>query len=155
MNIPEIVSSTEKIVRGIFSPMYFDEKKSKIKATAFRSPPGKDEVSVLRLNYTDASFCKKHCVEKLQNIPAQKKFYGLAVFYASKVYDINANFKYTPLEGLPMHVDITFGYVALKGEPLPLELRIIIDALIENVKFHKDLYLSSDTWDCGELDCIE
>jgi hypothetical protein len=153
MSIPTSVAATEKIVRGIFTPLYFDEKKSKIKATAFRSPPEKDEVSVLRLDYTTANFCKKHCVEKLQNPSSQKTYYGLAVFYASKVYDIKAKFNYTPLENLPMHVDISFGYVAIKGEPLPVELRIMIDELIENVKFHKDVYINSETWDCGELDC--
>ena len=155
MCVPEIVSPSEKIIRGIFTPLYYDEKKNKIKSIAFRAPHGKDEVSVLRLNYTNATFCKKHCKEKLQNPNNQKNYYGLAVFYASKVFGIGADFKYTPLDGLPMHVDIAYGYISVQGEPFPVELRIMIDKLIDSVSFYKDENLNSELWEGAELNCVE
>ena len=54
--IPIDIDDTEVIVRAIFEPYHV--KKGKLKLQAFKSPAGKDEVSVIRHTYMGTAFCK-------------------------------------------------------------------------------------------------
>ena len=57
--VPDLFEDGEKLVRIIFSPFHIDKKDpTKITHVAFRSPSGIDEISVNRLNFTTATFCK-------------------------------------------------------------------------------------------------
>ena len=147
MTIPKVVEETEKIVRSIFSPFCID-KKGNLKPNAFKSPPDKDEVSVLRLDYTTASFCKVHS----RKIASESKEYlGLAILTAKEVYSLDATFAFTPTPELPMHVDIVIGFVPVKGEPLPPEFSFKLKRMAELARFYIDRNLDKEEWLEGEL----
>ena len=82
--IPDEISDEEKIVRSIFSPINI--KKDKLQKNAFRPPVDSDEISVNRLNYTSADFCKKLGKES-ENPDARRSFFGLGLLYAKKIVD--------------------------------------------------------------------
>lgn len=58
MNLPLEIENSEKIARSIFSPVNVT-KSEKLRTNAFKSPPNIDEVSVNRLDYANATICKK------------------------------------------------------------------------------------------------
>ena len=147
MPISEVVVDNEIIVRSIFSPFCID-KKGNLKSNAFKSPSDKDEVSVLRLDYTTPDFCKIHS-RKIES--EGKKYIGLAVLTAKEIYSLGANFAYTPTEELPMHVDIVIGYKTLKFEPLPPEFSFKIIKMAELARLYIDKHLDNNKWLDGNL----
>ena len=114
-NIPHEIGDDETIVRVIVS---WHLKKGKLHRNVFDSPRGKDEVSVIRLDYKDADFCKTHGKTKVENsaLTPPKLYKGLAAIRArsirevgSEVVDSRATF-----EG---HADIKHGIVRMRDDP--------------------------------------
>lgn len=122
MTIPNTVEDKERLVRIIYSPMNFNEKTGELKDNAFKSPIMKDEVSVLRLDYTSADFCKKHGVRNSDPTKKRAYFGTLAVILAQQVRTVGADVIATPKTDLLMHADIIYGHVAEAHENYPPEL---------------------------------
>ena len=85
---PREIADEEAIARGIFYSYHID-KKGRLKPEAYRSPPGKDEVSVMRSDWIGAHVCK-HRSKKLEDKSQNKTYKGLAVLSAKQVAQTGA-----------------------------------------------------------------
>ena len=118
--IPEFVENPEKLIRIIYSPANLTKSRKGLKSNAFRTPPNKDEVSVLRLNYCDLSDCIAHG-RKHQNISQKREYYGLACITAEQVRESLADVVSSPLPNVQHHADIKIGIIPKQGIKLPLK----------------------------------
>ena len=142
--IPDEISDEEKIVRSIFSPINI--KKDKLQKNAFRPPVDSDEISVNRLNYTSADFCKKLGKES-ENPDARRSFFGLGLLYAKKIRDSEADVTYTPQPDNKYHADIKIGHVCKRGEPIPTEIQHKIFNLTKQAQLFIDPNPNSNKWE--------
>ncbi len=97
-------------------------------------PRNSNEVSVLRLFYTNLDFCKAHSktLKFGENI-----YIGLAFIEAQKVeqageeYENLVSVVYSPLENLEMHADIFYNFFPAQGQTLPAAIKQIARKLIK------------------------
>ncbi|MEX2593719.1 MAG: hypothetical protein WD426_13175 [Anditalea sp.] len=155
ISLPEHVSDDEKIVRSIFSPLNINLKTNKLKSNAFKSPAGKDEVSVIRYSFNDSNFCKSFS-RKIQDELNNKIYCGLAVLNAFEIRNLNANIIYSPIKSPiefynPYHGDIKIGYAPIKGEPLPAEFQHKVQKLANSARVYIDPDPFSKEWQGEEI----
>lgn len=147
--VPDIFEEGEKLVRIIFSPFHIDKKNpSKITHIAFRSPSGIDEVSVNRLNFTTATFCKNQ--GQAMNSLA-KTFSGLATIRHKVVIDLGAFVRISKQVDNPFHADIYYGIILQKGEPAPAELNLKMKDLARLAFFYPDTNPNSVEWEGDDV----
>lgn len=137
--VSRTVKDEEIIVRGLVDPLFWSHNKKKFKKEAFMPPPNSNDVSVLRLIYTDDHACKRHA-SSLQ-IP-NNVYVGLAVVLSKDIRSVNnaipnnevgVDVVCTPLDienkvvpknkvvykedqGLPMHADILYSEANVREE---------------------------------------
>lgn len=160
--IPNKYDDNEVIVRILYSPYHIDEEKGEIKSSAFHPPINKDDpsksnldISILRLNYTNLNFCKKH--GKRFSNPA-KTYQGFGIFTVS---DLNACRKPDESEPklvvtklfqlkkrifLPMHGDIIMGHIE-NGKPPNNKLKRRAKRIKKIVRLLKDPAPDSRKWE--------
>lgn len=136
--IPEFVEDIEIVVRVIFYPQNVTKGQKTLKANAFRSPSGMDEVSVIRLDYSSEDFCKQHG-KNIQNTEHQRAYFGLAKISCSDIRNAKADVISSPLENNLAHADIKIGYVCQKGEQLPSEYSLKLDEMAKKAILYEDL----------------
>lgn len=150
------VTDEEKIIRGIYSPMNYDVKKQKLNTNFFRIQGGVDGVSVIRLDYAPLIFCKFHC-KKNENVESKRTFYGFSLLFSHEIRS-SSNSSYTadvvssPLRyktySFPQHADIIYGYVATPGDPLPIDLKLVIESIYRKAcsRIYQDPSPNSILW---------
>jgi hypothetical protein len=142
--IPNTLGEDEKLVRIVFSPFHVDKKNpTKLTRNAFRPPPEIDEVSVNRLSFTTANDCKRN--GKVMNSDI-KKFVGLASIKYTSIVESNAFARVSKLPNNLSHADIFFGFPLKRGEPLPLQMIPILDALTAKAAYFQDTNQDVDIW---------
>lgn len=157
-HIDSEIQDSERLVRSVYYPIHFKNKTTHLLVKSlFESPKGKDEVSVLRLEYTTATFCKQHA-QKNVNPPVRREYRGLAVLTAKQIRQqkqgaYQANVKASKLDGLPMHADIFYGYVMPleKDVPIPPEIGLLIEKLTQVAAYYHDSKPEISEWLDGEL----
>lgn len=155
-SIPEEIAKHEIIVRALLFPLLFSVSKKKLKDPAFSPPPGKNEVSVLRHDYTTSDICKQHG----KQIDIKENTYGgLAVIQAGSIAQVNnlhsEKFKdescvevslvASPLPNLPTHADITYSIEFPDDEP-KIQIRMIARELIKQAVFLEDPDPEKEKW---------
>lgn len=176
--IPAIIEEEEILVRSIVYPLMYSKSKKRLKEIAFRPPANRNDVSVLRLSYTSANFCKKHSKSL---VIGNHTYCGMALIKVKDVRRVSveqqqkysdgtsalANVQFTPLDennnivkppvfkkdkGLPMHADIVYNFSPVKGEAIPVAVRKIARALAKQppAKFYEDEQPEIEHW-VGEL----
>ncbi len=180
IEVSPIINLREILVRGIVHPLMYSKSGGQLKENAFKPPPGSNGVSVLRLLYTDADFCKKHFKALVVGFHV---YCGIAIIKVEDVENIHAiaadqssieafpkvHVRFTPLGadgkprtdapvfsgdvGLPMHADIVFGFVPEPEIPAPIWVRKIARALASQppARFFEDADPDSDNWVGGTL----
>ena len=151
--LPSEFADTEKIARSVFSPVNVT-KSEKLRTNTFKSPANIDEVSINRLDYTNANHLKK-LSKNIEN-PPRRSYFGFAMLLKSEIYNCNAELKYSPIlepkdKINPFHSDIKVGYIKEKGKEFPAEINYKIDKLITACRFYKDPNPSTDNWTGKEL----
>lgn len=136
------ISNTERILRILLHPKHVNSKG--IRPSAFRTPPGKDEISVTRLDYSTPDFCKKYGKRKLEN--NRSKFLGFAILKASEIRDFLAEVIYSPKLDNLAHGDIKIGFIPEKGEELPSEYQFIVKKLATTARRYDDIDVSQKKW---------
>lgn len=131
-DIPVDVADNEKIVRAVIYPFHFDRRKNRLKKDLFKSKPGKDEVSVIRGTYKDASFCKA----KGREVAAASdigKCVGLAVLLAYQIRKTRSEVHDSRNEYCG-HAHISHGVVAAPpNEPLPPDQQLALDEKLDSL----------------------
>ncbi|MEX0813714.1 MAG: hypothetical protein WD048_15960 [Chitinophagales bacterium] len=142
--IPNHIADIEKIVRVLLFPTQFRKSDEILKWQAFRTKAGEDEVSVIRLDYCDENFCKKHG-KSIQDPNRKASYYGLGVLFASEIRDLEADVIYTPKHH-DFHADIKVGYVPTKGEAIPPEIKYKMEEMASKARIYKDSSPDTDLW---------
>ena len=138
--IPKEVADDERILRTIFSPINLNNSKTKISPNAFKSPAGKDEVSVNRFDFTTEDFCKSFS-KKIQNPSAGRTYFGFGALKASAIRSTEAWIEYSPILANPQnlfHSDIKIGFVKEHGQPLPAEYNFKVKKMTEAAILYSD-----------------
>jgi len=149
--LPQLIENDEKIVRSIFSPINLSKDLTTLKSNAFKPPADLDEISVNRLNYTTSHYCKS-ISKSIENPLNDRKYFGLALLYASKIREYNADVIYTPKENNIFHADIKIGYCVIKGVQLPAEIQYKVNNLTKAAKLFKDPNPNSNVWEGIEVE---
>lgn len=149
-SIPEVIDDSEKIARGIYSPINVNPKNNKLKSNAFKPPPGLDEISVNRVDHSTPKFCKM-IGKKNESVSKNRIFYGLAILLAKEIKSFGADLVYTPIKSPKtdrniFHSDIKIGYKPERGKPLPAEYQLIVNNLASTSRFFPDTNPSSEDW---------
>ncbi|MCI1187891.1 hypothetical protein MON38_10705 [Hymenobacter sp. DH14] len=171
-SIPRSIAPTETLVRGIVHPFFYSDSKKSLKPEAFLPPPAKRDVSVLRLAYTSAHFCKQHC-SKLR-IGDKSLYVGMAtlpavaISQANEIPEVNGvvTVEATPLDnnlqlvteiepttedsGLPMHADILYRDPAPRGKANPVAMQAARFLLKQSI-YHPDPEPESEKWEGDDL----
>lgn len=148
--IPDTYNSEEKIIRSIFSPINVSKNKKNLKSNAFKPPDGSDEISVIRLNYTTANFCKQYS-KTIQNPQFNRNYFGLALLYVKEIIDCDLRLIFTPKPDNVYHSDIKIDYTCRRGEQLPAEIQYKIDKLTKKARLFSDPKPDSEFWEGGDL----
>ncbi|TAK38496.1 MAG: hypothetical protein EPO28_11205 [Saprospiraceae bacterium] len=175
IEVSPIITFQEVLARGIVHPLMYSKSAGQLKENAFKPPPGRNDVSVLRLLYAGAGFCKKHFKSLVVGFHA---YCGMALIKAGDVEDIpskvadqslgeelpKVRVAFTPLDdkgqlrtdapvfsadaGLPMHADIVFDFIPEPESPAPLWVRKIAKALAHQppAMFFEDPDPESGNW---------
>jgi hypothetical protein len=157
--IPLEINYSEIIVRGVFHPFFYSVSKGKLKREAFLPPPDKNDVSVLRHDFTEDDFCKDHC--KSLNMGPEQTFCGLATFCAYHIEETNQRQKTnvelspTPMPGLPMHASILYEEPINKAGVPNTAFREYANKLKKRANYFNDPDYSSQGWKGNILGWIE
>ena len=164
-----MLTEDEVLIRGVLSPFFYSASKQKLKETIFLPPKGQMTVSLNRLRYTNANFCKQHA--KTINFP-NNTYCGLATIVNKDIYsvngkqndievfvqatpinehgnyiDVNISKIYINSNGLPMHADLTY---ALHNSDETVEpktqLRKIASELVKFATYHNDSSPNDGLW---------
>lgn len=172
--VNKIILEDEICIRCILSPLFCHSTKKKLKENAFLPPPNSDEVSLLRLIYTDLNRCKlhaKHIEDTLKEKVSDIQYQGLASITSKDVNEANLELDmsclivYAPMDkdgnyipdykdvysdesGLPMHANLIYPYKMEKGK-VATEARKYARRLLKLAKFEYDNNPESMTWDMG------
>lgn len=152
LNIPSEISNTEKIARFIFSPINVNPSTGKLKSNCYKPPSGYDEVSVNRLDFTNADFLKSIAL-KMQN--TNRNYFGIGVINAIDIRNSDSDVIYTPktepIDYNPYHSDIKIGYTVITGEELPAEISNKIQKLVKSTRLYRDNNPELTPWTGNEL----
>jgi len=160
--IPLIINEDELLVRCIGNEIFYSTKKQRIASTAFLPPRESNEVSLLRLSYTDAHRCKAHA-KSLKigdyiycglSITKAKSFLEATVLIGptkptyKNATEIELNVVATPLDidenkreeeeiyvtddGLPSHADLLYNFTPEEGKTAPNALKKVAKYLSKN-----------------------
>lgn len=171
ISIEQTISDDEVLVRGLVHPLF--AKANKMDRNALLPPAEKCDVSVLRLNYTNLNFCKKHTKALKIGIC---NYWGLGAFKnihlsmvnSLKDIELRADVVYSPIDeknnyindisqittcnlGLPMHADLRYSEpVPQKGTPATKH-RKYAQELLKLSTFLEDKEPLSEAWNMGNL----
>lgn len=145
-NVPNEIENNELIIRSIYSPYHYDEKRKRLKTAAFKNPKG--GVSVLRLSFANANFCKKFSLKIHTN---EKRFMGFAVLNVLQLIKNKFIIKAAKQFDACNHADIFSNYSVQNNDPAPTELNILLHNLIKEARFYKDPSPQIENWEGEEL----
>jgi hypothetical protein len=133
--IPQIINDNERLLRNIYKPIHFHKKRTEtLISYAFKPRSSQIDLSVLRLEYAELSFC----VQNANNFAsATREFAGFAIIKNKEVYDIGLTTEFTPLENIPMHADILFPKEEIElGEPQLSRISELAQDLLDKARFY-------------------
>ncbi len=148
IDIPDEIADDERIVRVLFFPAHFTKSET-FKWIAYRTPAGIDEVSVIRLDYCNETFCKKEG-KRIERPNFKANYYGLGVHDAKEIRSVEANVIYSP-EPHPYHADIVIGFIPTKGEALPPDVKFKVEELARIARVYKDTNVQKEEWTDGRI----
>jgi hypothetical protein len=149
--LPQLIEDDEKIVRSIFSPINLTKDLKTLRPNTFKPPADLDEISVNRLSYTTTHYCKLMS-KSIENPLSDRKYFGLALLYASKIREHSAEIIYTPMGNNIFHADIKIGYCVIKGVQLPAEIQYKVNNLTKAAKLFIDPNPNSNDWEGIEVE---
>lgn len=144
-SLPLLIDNAEKIVRTVYSRINLT-KKNVLKANIFKPPIGSQDISVIRLDYTNVAFCKKKA-KKHEKPKSDRSYYGFAILTAAEIRNCEFDVVYSPIKGENLfHADIKIGFIPEKGQQLPAQISYKIENLIKLARFYPDPYPKNRKW---------
>ncbi len=149
-DIPVEIADEEKIVRAVKTPQHVHKKKPKLKPAAFRPPPERDDLSVMRKDHMGANACKAQA-QSLSKPPVST-YCGLAVIGASEVRGTKASLVDSREGQFCGHAHIEQGVPApAPGESAPPWLQEKYKMLSDAARFYVDPEPEREGWTGEDL----
>lgn len=117
LDLPISIADGETILRAIVAPSHLD-KKGRVRAAAFRPPPGKSSISVMRQICGD-DFCKAKGIEIGK--ASLEGYRGLLAIKAVSIRQAGSTVTDSRDEWLG-HADLDHGFVSERDEPATSEM---------------------------------
>lgn len=149
-NIPSFFNPNEKILRSVFSPINLKKDGVSLQNNIFKPPPGIDEISVNRLDYTTVDFCKLHSL-KIQNPESDRNFFGFALLYCRQIFQIGCDIEYSVEPENIYHSNIKIGFIPERGVPLPAEFQQKVSNLTKQSKLFIDPKPKIENWEGEDI----
>jgi hypothetical protein len=137
--IPTDIGVNERILRGLFSPMHFDRKKTKLLPSTFYPRPNENGVSVIRLEFTAVERGRAY-IRQFETVTT-REYIGFAKILSSQIASLMMNnavitIEHKPEPDCPAHAEIYFfdnGNLVpkIKGEELPADVRYLVKKLCD------------------------
>lgn len=156
--VPDTVADEECLVRNVYTPFHVESKQGGkvLKEAAFIPPKQREsqlfsnEISTLRVSYTNVQFCKEHG----RRIASNRDQIGFAVIKVANLRSIEplaCEVKSTKLmeqePPLPMHADIIYNFTPQSGVPIPHQIKQVFKAIArEHACFYEDPKPESADW---------
>ncbi|MDH5824943.1 hypothetical protein QFW77_18410 [Luteimonas sp. RD2P54] len=154
MPYPVEIDENELIVRVVRSPYHLNKSESRLTPSAFRPPPGRRDLSVIRWRYTIPD--GRELKTKIRSIGncAEARYKGLAALIASECLAANVELVDSREQFLG-HADILMPYAVPNHEPadgsIADTLAAIRAALRDAAKYHPDPAPEAQLWTIDEL----
>ena len=165
--IPQVVDDEERIMRTIFHPANFNEKKGTLKSNFMKPPAEPDEedstitsnkLSSTRYDYSGLEFCRAHA-RSHQSEP-RRHYWGFGRFVvgqltAPRIIEDQVHIcsvQHKPTDDNPAHVNINLGFRTAVGVPLDGQLLEYIKQLADSAEVLKDPDPNSEKWMGAEVD---
>lgn len=165
--IPQEVGVDERIIRTIFHPANFNEKKGKLKPNFMKPPAEPDEedntitsnkLSTTRYDYAGLEFCRAHA-RNHQSEP-RRHYWGFGRFVVSQLtaprmiegQAYTCAVQHKPVDDNPAHANINLGFRTPVGVPLDGQLQEYIKQLADSAEVLQDPDPSSKEWKGTEID---
>lgn len=128
--VDKVISDHEICIRCLLTPLLYSRSKKRLNDAAFLPPADSDEVSLLRLLYTDLNKCKAHA-KFLQERIKDNTYVGLASITLADVKCINegvlANIKADDDNSLIITGNIRYAPMNEREEYEPLNIDVYSD----------------------------
>lgn len=161
-----MIDDDERIMRTIFHPANFNEKKGTLKPN-FMRPPAKDEddptkasnkLSTTRYDYAGIEFCRCHA--RAHQSEPKRHYWGFGRFVkqqltAPRHIDGQVHIctvEHKPVEDNPAHANINLGFTLNAGEPLDSQTSEYIKQLAESAEILRDPDPTSAQWAGNAID---
>lgn len=165
--IPKEVGEEERVMRTIFHPANFNEKKGKLKPNFMKPPAEADEedititsnkLSTTRYDYAGLEFCRAHA-RNHQSEP-RRHYWGFGRFVvgqliAPRIIEGQAYtcvVQHKPVDDNPAHANINLGFRTAVGVPLDGQLQEYIKQLADSAEILQDPNPESEKWLGQEID---
>lgn len=142
-DIPLELLADEKLVRAVKTPYHLKKNKRSLQPAAFRPPPERDDLSVMRLDYMGADACKA----KAKEISAENEYVGLAAINADQVHKVGATVVDSREGQFCGHAHISQGVpYPEKGKAVPPELATRYKNLADAARLYIDPEPDNESW---------
>ena len=165
--IPKKVGEEERVMRTIFHPANFNEKKGKLKPNFMKPPAEADEedntitsnkLSTTRYDYAGLEFCRAHA-RNHQSEP-RRHYWGFGRFVVGQLIAprmiegqaYKCVVKHKPANDNPAHANINLGFRTAIGVPLDGQLQEYIKQLADSAEILQDPNPESKKWIGAEID---
>ncbi len=155
------VAGEERIMRTIFHPANYNEKKGTLKSNFMKPPVEADEddptitsnkLSVTRYDYSGLEFCRAHAYAHQK--PPRRNYWGFGRFVVNELTApcIIEDQAYTcsvepkPVDDNPAHANINLGFRTAVGVPLDGQVQEYIKKLADSAEVLPDPNPNSSTW---------
>lgn len=140
--LPIEIVPEEIIVRAIKTPIHYDPKKNRLKPSAFRPQPGRDDVSVMRKRHLGNDGCKRKAIEV-----AGQAYLGMAALRANEITEAQARVVDSREGQFLGHAHIEQGMPAPpSGQTASPELLERYKALADKARFYHDGQPQNPEW---------
>lgn len=165
--IPKEVGGEERIMRTIFHPANFNEKKNTLRPNFMKPPvePDEDEPSIIsnklsttRYDYTGLQFCRDHA-RNHQKEP-RRHYWGFARFVVGQLIsprsvdgnDYYCSVQHKPTDDNPAHANVNLGFRVAVGETVDSQVSEYIKQLAASAEILQDPNPESKDWTGAEID---
>ncbi len=165
--IPDVVGGEERVMRTIFHPANFNEKKGTLKSNFMRPPTAADEkddtiasnkLSTTRYDYCGMEFCRRHA--RAHQKEPRRHYWGFGRFVVEHLIaprQIDGEMHSCTVEPKPeydnpAHANINLGFRQAVGEPLDSQTAEYIKQLAESAEVLQDPSPTSEQWEGEPVD---
>jgi len=142
--IPVAIDDDETLVRAAKVPQHLDKKLQKLRPAAFRQPPGRRDLSVMRHTYLGSDTCKAIAKEKFG-----EAYYGFGALTAKEIRKSPVELRDETYCG---HADIRYGFVGTAGgQAAPQDFQMQYKRFSDAARFYPDPDIAADTWTGPEI----